>query len=130
MTDPRKLTITVEDVLKAGPCDLWPEERVRKAMAGRKRWTAEQVMAMPIHASARLWIIDNGALFEEKFMPHRVDSWKYIDDQNRSVVGTTYGARWKGNSPRAKAVMTRILDTLAVPELLGGDGILWREGGE
>jgi hypothetical protein len=51
------LTATVEDIMSFGPCDDYPEERVRELWAGREILTQDDIAGLDIPVLDRIWAL-------------------------------------------------------------------------
>ena len=61
----KQLTATVDDLLLWEPCSDWSEGRIRELAGAKQRWTALDVLDLPIQDDAKLWVVLRPALIAE-----------------------------------------------------------------
>lgn len=87
-------TVSVDDIMRFGPCDPYDRERIEKLFAGREQVTALEILGAGIPARDRLWVVLHEELVPAQVL-HEFACW----DAARAAVRTAaWDAAWAGDA--------------------------------
>lgn len=71
-------TTTAEDIISRCPCLTYPPDRVRELLSSHERWTALELLDLPIPAHDRLWAVLHPSLIDDRTL--RLLACRFAED--------------------------------------------------